>query len=142
MKLHVAVLDKKLIHRMSVNNNGDKPMPIAYGIHPYFQIRQEEKAELKTNIIGFAPQEINWLEEFDQAFTNPGQTTIGMPAKEMKIENDADIFRFIRIWHQPGKNFICIEPWTRDNYALDNPVQSLWIEPQKTVKLAVTFAAE
>ena len=46
-------------------------MPTAYGTHPYFKIPQEEKQRLTTNIGGFNPKEINWMEEFDKPFSIP-----------------------------------------------------------------------
>jgi len=131
MKLKVEIAENKLTHILTVRNTGDEPMPTAYGMHPYFEIPQEAKRRLITNIRGFNPQEINWMEEFDNPFINPGLVVVQMSRKEITIESDPNIFKFVRIWHQAGKNFICIEPWTRDNFALCDPNQSLWIQPNE-----------
>jgi galactose mutarotase-like enzyme len=142
LKLKVEVAKNKLTHSLTVNNTGDKPMPTAYGIHPYFEIPQEEKLRLITNIVSFKPKEINWIEEFDRPFINPGLIRVQMPRKEITIESDPNIFKFTRIWHQRGKNFICIEPWTRDEFALNNPKQSLWIKPNESVTLSIIIYAK
>ena len=142
LKLDVEVAGNKLTHSFTIKNTGNKPMPTAYGTHPYFKISQDNKPKLITNIGGFHPQEINWLEEFDQPFSNPGLINVQMPGKEIKIETCPAIFKFVRIWHQPGKNFICIEPWTRDVFALDNSNQSLWIRPGESMTLCLTISAK
>jgi galactose mutarotase-like enzyme len=142
LKLKVEVANNKLTHSLNVKNKCDKPMPTAYGIHPYFEILREEKQRLLTNIVGFNPQEINWSEEFDKPFTNPGLVKVHMPGREITIESEPDIFTIARIWHQPKKDFICIEPWTRDNFALDNPNQSLWIKPNECITLSVIICVK
>ena len=142
LKLDVEVVGNKLTHSFTIKNTGDDSMPTAYGTHPYFKIGQGDKHKLITNIEGFHPQETDWLEEFDQSFSNPGLINVQMPGKEIKIESDQDIFKFVRIWHQPGKNFVCIEPWTRDVFALDNPDQSLWIRPGESITFPLTIYAK
>ena len=142
LKLKLEVDNNKLTHSLTIKNTGNISMPTAYGIHPYFEIPQEEKQNLITNIGNFNPKEINWMKEFDQPFTNPGVVIVQMRGKEISIESASNIFNFARIWHLVGKNFICIEPWTRDNFALDNPSQSLWIKPDESVTLSVIIGAK
>jgi galactose mutarotase-like enzyme len=142
LTLHVEVQRNRLTQIMTVKNMGTKPMPTAYGTHPYFAIPQADKSRLITNITGFYPDAINWWDDFDQSFINPGMLKVKMPGQTIVIESDPDIFRFARIWHQPGKNFICFEPWTRDNFALDDPEQSLWIKPDESVNLSTAMAVE
>ena len=142
LKLEIQVTGNRLSHRLAVKNTGDSPMPTAYGTHPYFKILQDNKHKLITNFEGFHPQEINWLEEFDKPFPNPGLINVQMPRKEIKIESDPDIFKFARIWHQAGKDFICIEPWTRDAFALDDPDQSFWIRPGESTTFSLTISAK
>jgi galactose mutarotase-like enzyme len=142
LKLKVEVSGNKLTHSLAIKNTGVKPMPTAYGTHPYFKISQEDKHKLITNIEGFHPREINWSEEFDKPFRNPGLTKVQMAGKEIVINTSPDIFEFIRIWHQAGKDFICIEPWTRDAFALDNPEQSLWIKPNESITFTLTISVK
>ncbi len=141
LELTVALSDNQLTHSMTVTNTGNRPMPTAYGIHPYFKILQAEKPSLKANITGFHPGDIDWLAEFDKSFPNLGLIEVQMSGKDLTIKNDPAIFRFVRIWHLAGKDFICLEPWTRDNFALGDPAQSLWIEPQQSVNFPVIIRA-
>ena len=142
LTLQVELDKNKLTHSLTVKNTGEIPMPTAYGIHPYFKIRQEEKQNLITNIENFNPKEINWMKEFDKPFINPGVVNVQMRGKEITVESDPNIFKFARIWHLAGRNFICIEPWTRDNFAIDNPNQSLWIKPGESLSLSVIIDAK
>jgi galactose mutarotase-like enzyme len=141
LELRVTVSGNQLTHTLTVMNMCDRPMPTAYGIHPYFKIPQAEKQLVVTNIAGFFPGEIDWTAEFDKSFPNPGLIQFRMQGKDLTIKNDPALFRFIRVWHLAGKDFICLEPWTRDNYALDVPAQSLWIEPHQSVNFMVAIRA-
>jgi len=142
MLLKVKAEKNKLIHCLTVKNVGNKPMPTAYGTHPYFEIPQNDKQRLRTNIAGFNPHDTNWMKQFDNSFGNPGLIVIQMPGKEIRLKSDPNIFKFIRIWHQVGKNFICIEPWTRDCFALEDPNQSLWLKPNESVNLSIVLYAK
>ena len=142
LKLQAAVAANRLTHTFTIINKGDKPMPTAYGTHPYFQIPQAEKQNLTANIEGFNPKEIDWRGGFDQSFTNPGRIRIQMPGKKITLESDPDTFRVVRIWHLAGKDFICIEPWTRDSFAIDDPGECLWVGPREPVKFSIAISAE
>ena len=142
LKLKAAVSANTLNHTFTIVNKGDKPMPTAYGTHPYFQIPQAEKQNLTADIEGFNPKEIDWRGRFDQSFTNPGRIHIQMPGKKLTLESDPDIFKVVRIWHLAGKDFICIEPWTRDSFAIDDPGQCLWVAPREPINLTISISAE
>jgi galactose mutarotase-like enzyme len=142
LKLKAAVSANTLNHTFTIVNKGDKPMPTAYGTHPYFKILQEDKQNLTANIDGFNPKEIDWLGGFDKSFVNPGRIHIQIPGKKLTLESDPDIFRVVRIWHLAGKDFICIEPWTRDSFAIDDPGQCLWVGPREPINLTIAISAE
>jgi galactose mutarotase-like enzyme len=141
LKLTVAVTKNKLTHTLTMTNLSDKPMPTAYGTHPYFNIAQSDKQKLIANIDGFNPKVVNWQNGFDQSFANPGSLRVEMPDKEFILDSDPAIFRFIQIWHLVGKDFICIEPWTRDALAIDDPNKSLWVKPHESINLPVVVRA-
>jgi galactose mutarotase-like enzyme len=142
MNLKVTIRPGSLTHSMIITNNSRERMPTAYGTHPYFKIPQTDKALLRANIPGFNPETTDWLKPFDASFANPGLINIKMPGKEITLDSNADIFHYARIWHLPGTDFICIEPWTRDVFALDNPEQSLWIQPQESMLFQIVLSAK
>jgi galactose mutarotase-like enzyme len=142
LRLKASVAGNTLTHIFTVINKSDKPMPTAYGTHPYFQIPQADKQNLTANIEGFNPKEIDWSGGFDQSFANPGRIRIQMPGKKLTLETDPDIFEVVRIWHLAGKDFVCIEPWTRDSFAIDDPGQCLWVGPREPLSLAIAISAE
>jgi galactose mutarotase-like enzyme len=142
LKLRVAINANTLTHTFTIINKGEKQMPTAYGTHPYFLIPQSEKQNLTANIEGFNPKEIDWIGGFDQSFTNPGLIRIQMPGKKLTLESDPEVFKVVRIWHLAGKDFICIEPWTRDSFAIDDPGQCLWVGPREPINLTIAISAE
>ena len=142
LRLKAEVTGNRLTHTFTVINKGDNPLPTAYGTHPYFQIPQADKQNLTANIEGFNPKEIDWSGGFDKSFVNPGRIRIQMPGKKIILESDPDVFKVVRIWHLAGKDFICIEPWTRDSFAIDDPGQCLWVGPREPVDFSITISAE
>ncbi len=142
LRLKAAVSANTLSHTFTVINKGDTPLPTAYGTHPYFQIPQADKHNLTANIDGFNPNEIDWSGGFDKSFVNPGHIRIQMPGKKLTLESAPEIFKVVRIWHLPGKDFICVEPWTRDSFAIDDPGQCLWVGPREPVDFSIAISAE
>jgi galactose mutarotase-like enzyme len=142
LKLKAEVSANTLTHTFTIINKGDKPMPTAYGTHPYFLIPQAEKQNMTANIDGFNPKEIDWLGGFDRSFANPGRIHIQMPGKKLTLQSDPDVFKVVRIWHLVEKDFICIEPWTRDSFAIDDPGQCLRVEPHEPINLTIAISAE
>lgn len=138
----------KLIHTMKITNNGTEPMPTAYGTHPYLAYPDSSKPTLQTNISGLNPTEIDWSEEFDRPFANPGQVNIQVPnddnnsPREVSVISNPTDFQTFYVWSLPGKNFVCGEPWTRPNNALNNPNQALMIQPGESVSLPITISAK
>ena len=126
-------------------------MPTAYGTHPYFAVNEESKKDFGINGVSmerFNPQTANWAEELDIAVENPGVVTIRIPEKndipgrEIAITSDPEKFQSLYVWSLPGKNFVCIEPWTRPENALNKPDQTLWVPPEKSVSLPISISAK
>lgn len=133
---------------MTITNNGDGPMPTAYGIHPYVTVPEESKFSLQTNIDGFDPKTTDWSEEFDKALKNSGEVKIRVlekddnPAREVTIISNPEQFQVLYVWSLPSKDFFCVEPWTRPDNALNNPDQSLWVQPGESVSLPIYIVAK
>jgi galactose mutarotase-like enzyme len=132
LNLKVSVSGNQLTHCLTVRNNGNHPMATAYGLHPYFQIAQQQKQLIKTNIPGFSPTPETWEGEIDTPYINPGTINLNFPQTQITVTTDPSDFKLARIWHIAGKDFICVEPWTRDDYALDDITQTLFIPPHES----------
>lgn len=133
LSLVIEVREMELIHQMTITNTGEETMPIAYGLHPYFYMPTTEKAEIQSNIEGLNPHSVNWEDIFDKRFINPGKIDIKTFQRSFSLITDSEMFPHLAIWSLPEKDFICIEPWSKLDGALENSDSSVLISPNQSL---------
>jgi galactose mutarotase-like enzyme len=150
-----------LKYTMEVKNLGDKSLPIAPGLHPYFPIQHELKQDLKIlspaqtsadsklseiqEDILFDGNNINWEQPSNGFFNNfDKEATIIFPDKQIKITecSEKSEFEHLVIWSQNEQekdyNFVCVEPFTRTTNAInDHPIL---VHPGKTWVTTLEFS--
>ncbi|MCK5332480.1 hypothetical protein KAJ41_01290 [Candidatus Parcubacteria bacterium] len=111
-----------------VENKGDNEMPVSMGLHPYFNVPEGDKENIKFDFDGGKDIEgkiKKWLtldkqDENYSAFLE----RIDNPGEEMKIDipgvgtikmDMSKEYEKVWIWTERDKNFICIEPIMHDN---------------------------
>jgi galactose mutarotase-like enzyme len=149
LRIKAKVSAGKLDYIMSVKNTGKTPLPTTYGTHPYFEVLDSEKAKvIIENIKNFNCQGIDWTKDYGVKFLNTGKIrmlipkTDKTPGKEILIESNPKLFQLIYVWHEVGKNFICVEPWTRNDYVLNDPGQCIWIKPGESMVFPISISAK
>jgi len=149
LKLKAKVSQGRLDYTMIVENTGKESLPTAYGTHPYFEVPDSEKSKvIVENIKNFDSQKVDWTKDYGVKFPNQGKIKILIPkngqtpAKEISIDSDPKLFQLIYVWHEVGKNFICIEPWTRNDYALNDPNKSIWIMPGENMEFSISISVK
>jgi len=82
---------------------GDRDVPVSPGWHPYFAIARENKAAVRP---GMTDDD----HEFDFGFPAPieGRSQFAPPGIALEASPE---LRHLQIWSQPGKPFVCIEPF-------------------------------
>ena len=130
-----------------VENTGTKEMPVSMGLHPYFNVLEEDKENIKFNFSGGEEIENDikdWLENPERKKEGDYLRRIDNPREEMKINIPGirtikmDIskeYEKVWIWTERGSNFICIEPVMRDN--LDGKI----VGGPEMIKGGETFSA-
>ena len=127
-------------------NPGDRPMPIHPGLHPYFRVESGQKnaARVVTNgtqardtrtgkvgpltlPIDLAGGEVD-LQILDHAGPTVGLERPGKRALSLRLDPTQTI---VTVWTLPGRDFVCVEPWTRPSDAV-NRGEALWVAPQQT----------
>ncbi|MCK4592269.1 hypothetical protein KAT63_02380 [Candidatus Parcubacteria bacterium] len=110
-----------------VENKGKNEMPISMGLHPYFNVPEEKKEEIKFDFNGGENIEDDlqdWLENSDKQDEKDFLRRIDNPKGEIKIVvpgigtinmDISEEYEKIWIWTKRDENFICIEPVMRDN---------------------------
>ncbi len=90
---------------------GAAPLPVSPGWHPYFATT--DKTGVRGDVPGFDPAKLSTDAEFDFGTVAPqlGRARFAIPglgALRMAFSPD---LRHMQFWSQPGKPFICLEPF-------------------------------
>jgi galactose mutarotase-like enzyme len=118
-----------------VSNLGDRPMPIAPGLHPYFQLADHNKRAARV------------MTDATQAWDNRAGALVAL---HEPIDLSADVVdlhvldhwprmvrltrpedrdvelslgvpdRVLVVWTERGRDFVCVEPWTARANALND----------------------
>ena len=137
-----------------VENKSEKEMPISMGLHPYFNVPEGKKEEIKFDFEGGNEIENalqDWLKNPDKKNEKDFLRRIDNPKEEIKINipgigtikmDISEEYEKIWIWTERDKNFICIEPVMRDNKdgkIVDGPKM---IKKDKTFSASVKYGLE
>jgi len=132
--------------RQRFSNHDDRPMPIHPGLHPYFFVESGRKsgARVVTNgtrardtrsgavgplvlPIDLSGGEVD-LQILDHAGATVGLDRPGRPALSLGLDPTQAI---VTVWTLPGRDFVCVEPWSRPSDAV-NRGEAVWVAPQQT----------
>ena len=131
-------------------NDGPKTMPFGAGFHPYFAIAQADKATatIETGATR-AFDNVSKTEgrlgpialgagEVDLHFVDHGPVPCSLRWEhgEIEVRGSSEFSRWV-VWTLPGKDFVCVEPWTCPGNALNTKQTLLFLPPGETRVLSV-----
>lgn len=156
LRIRYALEGTRLTIESTITNGTDRPMPFAYGFHPYFAVRDADKA--KTYL------ETSATRAFDNVKKSTGVRSgpVDLTRKEVDlhlVDHEEDHMVLLRadkarivvtadrafgrwvVWTLAGKDFVCVEPWTAAGGALakDDPAL-LVLDPHAARTLSVSIA--
>ena len=145
-----AVAANGLDIRFDIVNEDRSPMPFALGLHPYFLVRDKSRARVPT----VASQAYDNVAKRVVAFSGfdfaQGETDIHLldhgsasaqfvvDGGTLTIDCSPEFMRWV-VWTLPGKDFICLEPWTAPGNALNSKESLLELSPGGTYQGIVRF---
>jgi galactose mutarotase-like enzyme len=131
--------------RFDIANEDASPMPFALGLHPYFLVRDKTSARMATpasraydNVskhdVMFGGFDFT-RGEVDLHLLDHGSSSAQLDADggTIAIECSPEFTRWV-IWTLPGKDFICVEPWTAPGNALNSGESLLELAPGATYR--------
>ncbi len=147
----ITLSEGKLTYLLTMHNEGNEPMPIAPGFHPYFTIGQQEKKHVRVQgLPGFDPALVNWdTQPPDTFYAFPHRIEADFPQmgrltiEELPQDGHYSL-KEIQVWSEPMEkpdhNFICLEPIVSHENALNRPADRLEIPSQQThvIKWSIT----
>ena len=132
------------------------PMPFGAGFHPYFHVRQADKAATKVGTkatrafdnvtkkeIALPPGGIDLTQaEVDLHLIDHGDgpCTLTLPNRKITLRGSPELSRWV-VWTLAGKDFVCVEPWTCPGNALNTGAGLLTLAPGETRTLFVEYEA-
>jgi galactose mutarotase-like enzyme len=96
-----------------VENRGDSPMPAAPGWHPYFVCPTGQKREMQLDLPGYRPDLVSDDAVFDFGLAPAvgSRVRCQVPWLGGFTLEFSPRMRHVQLWSQPGKSFVCIEPF-------------------------------
>ncbi len=133
-------------------NDGPKTMPFGAGFHPYFAIAQADKAAATIDTGATrAFDNVSKTEgplgpialgagEVDLHFVDHGPVpcTLRWEHGEIEVRGSIEFSRWV-VWTLPGKDFVCVEPWTCPGNALNTKQDLLLLQPGETREISVAI---
>ncbi|MGZ3451633.1 MAG: aldose epimerase family protein [Polyangiales bacterium] len=130
-----------------VKNKGSEAMPFGFGFHPYFAVPASEKrgTTIETNAkrafdnvtkktidlhgIDLTNGEVD-LHLLDHGCTE-SEIAWNSGTTRVRIRGSENYTHWV-VWTQPGKDFVCLEPWTCPGDALNTGDRLITLPPGET----------
>ncbi len=130
VELTFSLVNTRLRLFAVVENVGERALPFALGYHPYFAVPEADKASSRIPTSAtrawdnVAKQDITLSEikldagEVDLHLIDHKRSDATLESPIGRIELAGDFTRWV-VWTLPGKDFVCLEPWTAAADALN-----------------------
>ena len=145
----VSLFDRRLMLEWAFHNTGPSPMPLHFGIHPYFCVGAKDAVRVSgatghafDNKLG-VEREVSSVDfaagEVDLHFASElgGATLTRGDGRSVKL-SWTEQFSTLVVWTIPAQPFVCVEPWTARG---TQPARQS-IAPGATERLAVALSLE
>lgn len=146
--------DGSLAIEQEYRNLSDRPMPMAAGFHPYFAV-QSKNLPYETDATRYLDYNDGIVKPFEGTVDLTGlkesvalldavKPEIAFPLTEKaKVRlSYSEEFKYIVLWTVEGKPFVCVEPWTALNEAMNDKEGLLEVKPGETFRADLRFDCE
>lgn len=130
LRLRFVLRGARLTLRADVRATGDAPLPFALGYHPYFAVASADKADTRIPTgatrawDNVAKRELPLAGidlasgEVDLHLIDHGSNGAVLETPRGAVELGGHFTRWV-VWTLPGKDFVCLEPWSAPADALN-----------------------
>lgn len=143
-----------VIEQQYTNLSKDKAMPMVTGFHPYFAV-EGKNLSYDTDATKALDYNDGMVKTFGGSYDLAGKVEstalldlkrreIAFPLREgQKVRMTfSEPFRYVVLWSVEGKPFVCVEPWTALNEALNRREGLLFVQPGDSLKLELAIGLE
>ena len=141
LRLKVTLKINCLEFEINIHNKTDIPMPINFGLHPYFSVSDFKNLEFIGNPLNCQNQEKNIISNtlhelknihlgVDLLMYTSGRITFRDKILKRQVTlNHPYPFDIAVIWSDPPRRMICLEPWTSPRNSLVDGFRNIIINP-------------
>ena len=138
----------------SLENTDSEPLPFALGYHPYFLIRESEKASVRIaskatqafdnvrkQVVPFAGFDLT-QPELDLHLLDHNSQECSLAWSDgsvLQLRADPELAVWV-VWTLAGRDFVCLEPWSARGNALNTGHNLLTVEPGQTRNIQLELA--
>ncbi|MBB6730038.1 aldose epimerase [Cohnella sp. CBP 2801] len=145
--------DGKLELDQTYANRSASPMPVQAGFHPYFATGEGKKLAYESDATEYLDYNDGKIKPFEGtidlgglkesvALLNARTPAVSFPlAGKGTVRLDySEAFRAVVFWSVEGKPFICVEPWTAPNEALNRKEGLISVKPGEPLQLQLSIS--
>ena len=152
-QLKYAVTPGTLNLQLDVVNEDATPLPFAFGLHPYFVVHDKARARIPTRatraydnvaktIVPFGGFDFT-QHEVDLHLIDHGSASALLDLGDVRIAVDCSPeFKRWVVWTLPGKEFICLEPWSAPGNALNTGEGLIMVPPGQRHTASIRFVVK
>lgn len=148
---------RSLAIEAAVENRAVEPLPLHFGLHPYFRVADAQKPRARVECDAtrawdnVAKREVafpGWdltapeLDLHALDHPTPSATLQRDDGRRITVSGSPELRHWV-VWTLAGRDFVCLEPWTARAGVLDGGPglpNLIWVAPGATHRLTVTIA--
>ncbi len=154
--LTYAVRGRALRVTAEIENRSASEMPFGFGFHPYFSVADKRTFAIETDARRAFDNVTKREVSFDRRALDLGPNEVDLhlldhERREMAFSLDGDLRVTIDggtdrphwvLWSLPGRDFVCVEPWTCPGDAMNTGERLIHLPPGATRELSFAFVVE
>ncbi len=151
LKVIYELEGKMLKIKQQYINKSDKVMPLSFGFHPYFLVKDKEKLSLDIPASSYQVKDTKEVAPYDGTFDfNDEEIDVVLKSLKRSSASITDTTRGLKVslkwsdeystivfWTLKGKEYVCLEPWSAPRNAISTGENLIELEPGATCEAMV-----
>ncbi|MCI3927122.1 aldose epimerase [Paenibacillus sp. TRM 82003] len=135
-------------------NLSKEPMPLSAGFHPYFR-SEGKRLQIESDAAAMLDYNDGLRKDFHGEVDVSGKEAVALlDAKTSRVRFSVpelgrmvtltydEAFRYVMLWSEAGRDFICVEPWMAKTGELHRGDELRYVPPGETLRAFLTIASE
>lgn len=149
LEMDVSVSAGTLRYDVRITNQDDETMPCAFGLHPYFAVKDKSRFRVQTAATrafdNRSKRHVDVVQPIDFTSGEVDLHLVDHWTRHLDFDTDAgpmrvtgsETFRTWVLWTLPERDFVCVEPWTSPGDALNSKKDLIVLSPGERRELRI-----